>query len=162
MTIGAWLSGVFGNSFKTISEKLTPEELTEFSNEAAALMDADDAEGDDDEEDDQDDEDDEDEKKKKKKEAQNSDSSGGISFEERLSALENSLKQEKADKLELQNQLTQMSADLKKSKSINAKLRQNVNPLSDKDQASGSESKQCLTQADIEAREAYAAAQLED
>lgn len=161
MTIGAWLSGVFGNSFKTISEKLTPEELTEFSNEAAALMDADDADGDDDD-DDQDDDDEQDEKKKKKKGAENSDQSGAISFEERFAALENSLKQEKADKLELQNQLTQMSADLKKSKSINAKLRQNVNPLSDKDQASGSEAKQLLTQADIEAREAYAAAKLED
>lgn len=166
-TIGEWVDSVFGKSYKTISEKLSVEEHDHFIQEATELQAQVMAqEGEESEEDSE-------KEESEKTEASNGapgtpkqDSTEGgnnsatdMSIEQRLSALEASLKKEQTAKAELQTKLTQTETQLKASQQTNKKLRQSVNPLGEQDAAQGEQADQFLTKTDIEAREARKANQ---
>jgi hypothetical protein len=158
-TIGEWIDSVFGKSYKTISEKLSVEEHDHFIQDVTQLQaqvlaqEGDDAEA-----------------SEENKETESagteasdtetgSNSAANASFEQRLSALEATLKKEQIAKAELQTKLTQTEAQLKTAQDANKKLRDSVNPLGDQDAANASQEEKHLTKTDIEARAAWKANQ---
>lgn len=160
--IGAWLSDIFGDSHKAISENLSTEQYNQFVKSAEKLQPADSDETDDDDADEDDDDDDKQDADPKNKDPKNTD------FESRLKSLEDglklsqaALKSEKKTVKALTTKLTEAESKVTASEDKNKKLRQAINPLGDEDLAN-SESQNGLTKVDIEARESYKKNRSED
>ena len=162
-TIRDWVAGVFGTSYKSISEKLSAEEHEEFIQAADNLRQSQDKGDDDEDEDSEEDEEETDDTKDEAddKEAKNDDltKTKAVSIEDRLAKLEQSLATKTKENKSLKTKLSQAESKLEKSTETNTKLRQSVNPLGEEDAAQGEQADKFLTKTDIEAREARKASQ---
>ncbi|MCE6987489.1 hypothetical protein [Dyadobacter sp. CY323] len=150
-SVTAWLSEKFGISHKAISESLSAEQYSQFVGEAEKVA-ADDLTG----------EGAEDSEAEKQLENKDADATaikaleGKVTnLEAQLTAANTALEGEKKAHESTSAKLVETEGKLTASEAQKEKLRQAVNPLSDEDLVNKGSENNGLTQADIQAREAY-------